>query len=52
MRLKEAKGRGNQGDWVMPRGREFRTLPAHRDWNAEVEAKKLAKKKKKSIEDS
>ena len=49
-RLKEARGRGNQGDWVDGKKR-YGEAPEHRDWNAEVERKKAEKKRKADASD-
>lgn len=47
MRRVAARGRGNQGDWVGPTRIVYKVPQAHADHNAEVTAKKLAKKEAK-----
>jgi len=46
--LKAARGRGNQGDWATRRGAGGE-MREHKDWNAEVEAKKAAKKARRDV---
>lgn len=41
---KEARGRGNQGDWHNPRA-AIGTLPQHEEHNAAVEAKRQLRKR-------
>jgi hypothetical protein len=49
MSLKEARGRGNMGDWVAPAfgRRQYKDEPQHREHNAEIEAKRQAKQEAK-----
>ena len=42
--LKPSRGRGNQGDWVAPRGRELKVLPEHAAHNEQIDAKRAARK--------
>lgn len=43
-KLKEARGRGNQGDWQKPVDTDrYGTDPKHLEHNREVEAKRQAK---------
>ena len=41
---KEARGRGNQGDWAGKQSTGGGERKEHREWNEEVERQKRAKK--------
>lgn len=39
-RLRVARGRGNQGDWLSPFRQAYPVSKEHQEWNAQIEAKK------------